>query len=1163
MKYVAVNYLKIVIAVFTIYLAGQVGQAQTLGALHTYQNDSSELYVEKGSDLKQALGLMEQRFNMVFLYRSDAIEDVEIGRTLHLSQTMNIERVLRILLAGTDLEYKSLNPKTYGIYKKEEVFKESDFMETYQETVTGRVIDAQTGEALPGVNVIVERSEEISGSTIGTTTDIDGNYEIQVPEGLNIIAFTYIGYQRLVVAIDGRSEINVELDSDIQQLEDVIVVAFGAINREEFVGSATQLTSRDFETRAITNASQIIAGASPGVQVTSGGGQPGSGLNVRIRGFGSINASSAPLYVVDGAIFTGDLASINPHDIETFTILKDAASTSLYGSGAGNGVVMITTKQGRRGPGTFSVNMSQGFTTRAIPAYDRVSAQDYYPLIWEAYRNSLNISGSMSTEEANEVATATVFSLLGMNPFNVPNDQIVGTDGQLNPNATLLYEDDWWDEIARTGIRSKMDFSYSGGSDETTYFASFGYHNETGYAISSNFERFNARLNVDSRLTDWFKAGINLQGANSEGNHQVDRHDSGLAANPFRGAMLMGPIYPIYNRDFETGEIIEVDGLIYDRGASRPVNTGRNFIAENLLDRDIRKNTSLNSRVFGEINFLDNLIFKAQVAFDRRMNAIERSRNTLIGDASPAGDASRTSIITTGVTFFQTLDYNTQLRLHSIGVTAGHESFQYDFEHHLASRTEEVRSGNPHLINYVNVNNANSFVREYRKEGYFARINYDYDNKYYLSTSIRRDASSRFHESVRWNNFWSVGASWRLSQESFMQGIDWLNSLKLSTSFGETGNDSHLSHGALSFYAYQHLYNLNFNNQNEAGILLDTEAPGNPNLKWETSRQTNIALDFELFDNRLNGTIEWYNRVTSDLLFDVPLPLSSGVESFPDNVGSMYNRGFEFSLGVDLIRSGNFQWNILTNASTLKNRITSMPQDEIISGTKKLMVGHSINDFWLRQWYGVDPIDGAALYIAEQSAIDASGSDIREVDGIMVTTDPNNAEFAYVGTAIPDLFGSITNTLVYKGLSLRTLVSYQIGGKTYDNSYYGQLMHPGSGYGFALHSDILNRWQEPGDITDVPRLDSSQGSNFGAANSSRWLFDADYLILQNVTLSYEIPVSIISRFGVSRASVYASGENLLHLTALKGLEAGQQFSGTTTRRYAPARIITFGANLTF
>lgn len=1123
-----------------------LSSSNLLSDLYAKQTDKLIKASFENEPLEQALRHVAKEAKVGISFETGLVTDERVSGKYNGN---NVFDVVSDILYETGLKATlSSNRRTIIVKESKEILAD----DAVNETITGSVTDQTTGESLPGVNIIVD------GTNIGVTTDVDGNYTIDVPDLDVTLIFSYVGYQPSEIAVDGRTEIDVAMVPASITGDDVLVVAYGTANREEFVGSATQISARNFEKREITSVTQIVEGASPGVLISPGSGQPGSSPNIRIRGIGSVGSSNAPLIVVDGSIYSGQLASINPNDIESLSILKDAASTSLYGSGAANGVIMITTKEGRQNGGQVTINLSQGVVGRSVPEYDRVDARGYYPLFWEGLKNQKVYSGGLDEQQAAQEASDEVFDILAYNPFDVPTDQIVNTDGELNPNANLIYDDNWQDELLRDGARSRADISYSGRADNTSYYTSFGYLDETGYIINSDFERYNARLRVDTSPRDWVKLGVNLAGTSSESNAAIDGVASSTSfVNPYRATRLMGPIYPVYARDRVTGELIE-EGL-YDRGDARPEASGRHAVQENILNSDVRKNTNLDVRTRAEFYYNDKFTFTLNASLDRRNYNRDRARNSIIGDAAPGGDAYRYNTVFTGISLDQLLRYEDSFQDHNLSVLLGHDSFQYERNYQMIRRSQQVAEGNTELINYVNLNSGTSNTREYRREGFFTRVNYDFASTYYLSGSLRYDGSSRFQEDVRWSPFWSVGASWRIDQEDFMDRFDFVNSLKLRSSYGQVGNDSNTSHTSLSFYAYQALYELGVNNASEAGILLSTA--GNPALQWESNEQFDIALEFELVDSRYRGTLEWYNRQTSDLLFDVPLPLSTGLDEYPDNIGTMFNRGLELTLETDIVQNDNFQWNLMVSAATIQNEFKELPQEEIINGTKKLQVGSSIYDYWLRQWAGVDPDDGSGLYIASEEAIEEGGDDLRQVDGQTVTINQNNAEYAYVGSAIPDLFGSFSNTFSYKGLSLSTLFTYQIGGQTYDSNY-SSLMHPTSADGRALHTDIEKRWQQPGDITNVPRLDRDQAAAFNAA-SSRWLVDSDYLALRNLNLTYAFAQSVTERLGVSNTSVFLNAENLLQITARKGLEAAQQFNGTTNPRYTPSRVVTIGLNLTF
>lgn len=1021
-------------------------------------------------------------------------------------------------------------------------------------TINGKVADSQ-GEPLIGATILVK------GTTTGSITDVDGLYSVQLESTPAILVFSYTGYRNQELEVtSATTTLDVTMDESVGLLDEVIVVAYGTAKKGSFTGSATQINAEALEGRALTNVTAAIEGAA-GIQFSPGDGQPGSSSGLRVRGFGSVNASSSPLYVVDGIIFSGSLSSINPSDVESITVLKDASSTALYGSKAANGVVLLTTKGGRKGGEKFTVNLSRGISGRGISEYDRLNAEEYYPVMWEAYRNSLSISGSTPTTEANQMASDNIFGLLGMNPFNVANDQIVGTDGFLNPAAQLLYGDDlnWQDPLVRSGNRSNVDVSYQGATDKTSYFASMSYLEDEGWILNSDFQRITGRINVTMQPKEWIRTGFNLSGTSSESNQAADGGSTSFV-NPFFSSRRIAPIYPVFLHDQETGAFIldDAGNKIYDLGADRVGNTnGRHVIQETLLNVDNDRITSLSARAFVDLYFFDGFKFTANASLDKRFFNNEDFDNPIVGDGAPAGRAGRDASTTTSVSYNQLLNYTRDVGRNTFSALVGHESFDYEFNWLTGFRTDVIAEGNTELVNFTNTSDLNSFTRRYSTEGYLARLEYDYNDIYYLSSSFRRDGSSRFDRDIRWGNFWSVGGAWRLDQEDFMQGISWLSLLKARASYGEVGNDSNLDQASLSFFASQALFGLGNNNASEPGILISTLAA--PTLEWESNQQTDVALEFALFNYRVSGSVEFYNRVTDDLLFNVPLPLSSGIDDVNQNIGSMFNRGIEVDLAVDLIRTQDFTWRLNVNASTVQNEFTKLPQEEIITGSKKLVVGGSIYDYWLRDWYGVDPTDGAALYILDDE-IDPTDVDVRTVDGVLVTTNQNKAKFDFVGTAIPDLFGSFNSGFTYKAFKLGVLFTYQIGGQTYDTNYAG-LMSAGA-YGNAYSTDILQRWQNPGDVTNVPRLDVSQTAAFGAA-SDRWLISSSYIALRQINFSYDLPVGKAQSIGLQNLRVYANGENIFFSTDRKGMFVNQNFNGTTQNVFTPSRIVTLGVTATF
>ncbi|WP_281986272.1 SusC/RagA family TonB-linked outer membrane protein [Aquimarina aggregata] len=1085
--------------------------------------------------LKKVLGKLLIKTNIDFkIYKNQVV--------LFPKNTKTSEQVLKKLLNSID---EKESKKVSNLKKP----KKKKNIAALQNMVSG-VVTAQDNVPLPGVNVVIK------GTNNGTQTDFDGNYKLEANQG-DVLVFSYIGLITKEVIIGTSTTINITLQEDASTLDEVVVVAYGVARKSTYTGSVTQITATEITERPVTNVLTALDGAAAGVRLTPANGQPGSSPTIRVRGIGSVNASSDPLIVVDGVQFTGDFSNLNPNDIASLSILKDAASTSLYGSRAANGVILITTKKGKKGrKDTFTLDVSQGVSTRGIQEYERVSTREYYPLMWEALRNSFSISDNIPLDEANQRASDEIFGNLGINPFNVPNDQIVLTDGSLNPAAELLYTDDldWQDFLIRTGFRSNLNFSYSGASEKTDYFASIGYLKEDGYLIKTDFERITGRINVNSQLKKWFKTGLNLSVSTTTANNASDGTSTG-SVNPFNVSRSIAPIYPVFLHNQTTGAfLLDSQGnRQYDFTSPRAGAGGRNVIQETLLNRDVDEIFSLNSRVYAEFKFLQDFTFTINAALDKRFREGVEFENPIVGDAQGAGRLTKQTSIRSAINYNQLLRYSKDIGKHTLGVLLGHESFEQENNFFEGQRTGVIAEGIDELVNFTTTTDLNSDTGRLTREGYFSNITYDFNDKYYISGSYRRDASSRFLNN-RWGDFFSVGGSWRLNQEEFMNSIEWINNLKLRASYGEVGNDR-----LGSFYISQALFGLNNNNGPEGGIL--ASASGNPDLTWETNIQSDVAIEFGLFNNRVFGTLEYYNRESKDLLFEVPLELENGLDDRPDNIGSLVNSGLELDLNIGIIKTTNFSWDLNINASTLKNEITELPQEEIINGTKKLFVGGDIFSFFLRDWYGVDPADGSALYILDPDKGAVGDSDVRTTaDGTIVTTNQNDALFDIVGTATPDLFGSFTNSFKYKNFELGITCTYQLGGETFDSAYRS-LLHSGD-FGDSFHIDIRDRWQNPGDITDVPRLDVEQLSNFGAS-SDRWLVKSDFLALRQANLAYNFNRTLTERLGLSSARIYMSGENLFVLNARKGLEPAQRFAGTTSNRFTPARIVTLGFNATF
>ncbi|WP_218186005.1 SusC/RagA family TonB-linked outer membrane protein [Marinifilum fragile] len=852
------------------------------------------------------------------------------------------------------------------------------------------------------------------------------------------------------------------------------------------------------------------------------------------------------------------------------TILKDASSTALYGSRAANGVVMITTKQGKKNQGKVKIDFKAvgGIVSQAIPHYETVGAKDYYELMFQSYKNSLIYGTGADPADAAQTAATGIYSKLGYNPFNVANGEIVDANGVINPNASVIAKSlDWYDPIEQTGKRQNYNLSASGGGENHNFYFSLGYLNETGYVVNSDFERINTRMNVNVTPKKWLKMGTNMAWSFTDKGLASTTDGNTSFGNPFRFARYMGPIYPVYIVDPTTGDYIldEAGNKQYDHGSGysqygiggRPVNIDRHIVAELDYNYNNTKTNIVSNRSYAEITPMEGLKISTNVGVDIQNYHQKDFENKVIGDGAPDGRYNETRYRQTAINWNQLINYSRTIgEDHNFEVLLGHESYNLEYTYLYGMKSKSIVTGINEFDNFVTPTSLDGATYEKKTEGYFARLKYNFQHKYYFEGSFRRDGSSVFHPDERWGNFYSVGATWRMDQEAFIQEINWIDQLKFRVSYGEVGNDR-IGTSRSDYYGYQALYTP-YPNANESGVKWSTI--GNEKLTWESNKSFDVALEYGLLNNKVHGSIEFYHKISEDLLYNMPLPSSMGLNSQPRNIATLYNQGWEIGLGATVIDNDDFKWNVDVQASTVKNEITKIP-DVFISGSKRWAKGHSIYDYYLYDYYGVDPNTGEALYHVWEKGVD--GETYRKYDdngNPVLTTNEQESEKGYTGdSSIPDLFGSISNTIDYKNWQLSFMFTYAIGGKILDYNYR-DLMHGGD-YGDALHVDMKNAWKKPGDITDVPRLQN--GNSHLAPTSDRWLTDASYLSLKNVNLSYTFPKSMISDWGLNSLKVFASGENLFMLAKRDGLNPQEAFSGTTSNVYLPSRVVSFGVNVSF
>ncbi|MFD2597391.1 SusC/RagA family TonB-linked outer membrane protein [Sphingobacterium corticis] len=1053
--------------------------------------------------------------------------------------------------------------------------------------ITGRVTAASDGKPISGASVNV-----VGGSA--TQTNDQGSFTIDAAADA-VLRFSYLGFDSQNVSVNGRAVVNVELTSRGEEIEEVVVqVPYGTIRRTAFTGSESTISSKNFERQQVSSFTRALEGVAPGVQSTNGGGAPGTSTDVRIRGIGSINANSSPLYVVDGVPYVGSAVSISPDDIESATVLKDAAATALYGARAANGVIMIKTKSGTNRDPELTLTARTGFTNRAIPEYDRVDIPQYYEGMWQATYNRILRTRDENEqfptpEAAGQAASNNLIAGVVYNATDQANNQVVLPNGTFNPAARILYQDDWQRELFAPAFRQDYNLNVRGGSDKSDYYVSMGYLNEPGYVKFTGYERFTGRVNVNTKVKDWLRLGLNTDGALG---YQQNMSSGGTSTtNPFYYTRIMGPIYPIWQRENDGAFVIDprtgeraLDWGVPSQMGARPYAGNSNLVGSLALDERSGKTGNLNFNTYLEADITKDISFKTTLGGNYFNRLGIDFQNPEFGDAANvAGRSTQTQMRALTYTFNQVLTYDKNFGDdHYLNALVGHENYKSTNNFNLATRTGFPFPGNPQLAPGATLEGATSYEDYHRIEGYFAQVAYSYKERYLLSGSVRRDGTSRFFPGAagestnQWGTFYSVGAGWRISNEDFMQDVSWVNDLKLRTSYGEQGNEgvqrtrssdegdseNPMNGNIDNYYAWQSLYDFGWNNANLPGVLLGSLP--NSGLTWEKNRNFNVGLDFRLFDNRLDGSVEWYHRESSNLLFNVPLALSTGGlatggASVWRNVGTMYNRGIELQLGYNAIRNGEFNWRVDLNLSHYKNKITRLAEGNrangIVSGTKRLYEGSDVYQFYLRDYAGVDAATGDALWYRDVIGADGVATGERET-----TTDVNQATLYEQGSAIPDLYGGITNSFAYKGFELSVLVTSQLGGKFYDGNY-AALMHQGS-YGSAWHTDILHAWTQPGDITDVPRLQNAiDASAAGNSQSNRFLFDASYVNIKNITLGYNFPQQWVENTGLSRLRVFANVDNAFLFTSRKGMDPQRSFGGTSDFTFPAMRNFTFGVTI--
>ncbi len=989
------------------------------------------------------------------------------------------------------------------------------------QTVNGKVSD-EAGTGLPGVNIIVKNT------STGTITDVDGSFTINASPQ-DTLTFTYIGFLTQEISVGNQSFLNVELVEDVQQLDEVVVVAYGTKKKAAFTGSAAFIESEKIQETASSNVSQALQGLSPGIQVLSSRGQPGADAVIQIRGFGSLSASNNPLIILNGSPFEGSLSSIAPNEIESISILKDAASTALYGSRAANGVILINTKTGALGKTIVNFRSTFGTSDFAVTLPNKLNAGDQYEAVWKGFYYD-NLQSGMEDQAARENASGRTTdrfyiarphtSFLGYERRYRSNwniDDPVGFDGKIKPEAELLYDYDWHD-LFDPKLRQEYAVDVSTGlSEKTKLFFATSFLNDKGQYFNQDFQRWSTRLNISTAIGD----RVNLEA--SLFYLRTDQNNPGEFTRVVR--TIPSGVHP-YEFNHETGEFfVDVFGnTALQKGGGQSYSGRRFFGASNPFDFsvapkepdsyafDINNTNQLVNRLGLGVNILNGLDFRSTFITDLSVFNRHTYRAPVQGILTVEGNASKLSNTRFSYTLTNILEYKKSLGSHNVGIMVGNELYAWNRSQISGFKEVFAVPGIFELDAASAEPSTGSFENDYRLASVFSRLEYDFEDKIYVTASYRTDGSSRFHPDSRWGNFWSVGAGWRISEESFFDGVDFIDNLKIKASYGATGNDQ------LSLYAYQALYDLAYNFYDNSGAI-EQRLP-TPELTWEKNLQFNTGIEFTLF-NRFYGSLEYFKRTSEDLLFRQPLPQSFGITEVDANIATVENTGFEIDLNYDIIKNRNFQWTFSANATHFKNEIVDLPVEEVLIGDRRWVVGRSIYEYWTPTWAGVDPETGDNTWFA--NVFDGEGNVIGQevtTSWATVNTQPNHA---WQGSSLPDLYGSITNRFKIKNLDLSVMFYYSIGGIMNDVAYRENI-NMRNAFGLI---DVWrdNHWSPENRNTFIPRP-SHRNFRDNGRTSNQYFYDNDFVRLRTLNIGYTMPKSITDKLRITSLRIFAQGENL-------------------------------------
>ena len=1049
-----------------------------------------------------------------------------------------------------------------------------------EKKVSGTVSD-DNGLPLPGSTIIIK------GTTSGVSTDFDGNYSINASVG-DVLTFNYVGYADQNKTVGSSNVINVTMLADTS-LEEVIVIGYGSTTKEQFVGTAAKVETENITAKANGNFSQALRGEVAGVQVTTGSGAPGSDATIRIRGTGSVNGNRSPLYVVDGAPYASDISAINPSDIADITILKDAAATSIYGSRGSNGVILVTTKKGKSGTSNISVDVRTSINSLMLPQYSVITSPEEY--IETTYSSLVNKGRIQGEPNPNGWASDNLYGTVeginsAYNIWDVPGNQLINqSTGRFNEGINRRWTPTLWSDAAfGTGVRQEANIQFDGGDEKTQYAASFGYLDDEGFVTNSGYTRYTTRINLQHKPKEWLRVGANMAFTGAQYNRSSGSEGStGSSGNIFALTSTTPSIYDVFLRDTDGNLIADpiFGGNQYDYGNDygRRAWNATNGIADSKYDVSRTNSITLLGNFNLGIDFTEWLSLDIRYSGQFGDTDSASRGNPYYGGNAGSGFLSKSLSQNVNQNWNQILKFNTNIGELNIDGIIGHESNENRFKNMNAAAQNAILPNNLDLDQYtIPFGRAGSYSQAYTLESWLGAVNLSYDGKYFLSSSVRRDGSSRFIKN-KWGTFGSVGLGWVMSKEDFFPQDSFVDYFKVKGSFGINGDQ-----GNNLQYGWQ-IFGIN---QTPDGSYSFTQSStlANRELTWEEREKSQIGFETILFDGKVTLDIDYFSDKTKNMFFNQTLPGSSGSTLIQYNDGVLANRGLEFNTNINLIQTEDFSMSLNVNGAMLTNELEEMPTDYFTGEPKVLdgrySAGKSLYDWYMREWAGVNPATGTAMWnlyyddMNNDGIFDSGDSAINSMTLYMdefpdanvqktSTETYSDATQKYVGkNNQPDIAGGFRLNAAYKNFDISAQFTYSIGGYIYDNGYATIMQNRSLAGSDNFHTDARNAWKQPGDITNVPRLSAGYSTDVQHNSySTRFLTKADYLSLNNVRLGYALPKDAVSKAKLENVSFYVSGDNLMMLSARKGLNPQTLISSSNSGIYMPMTTFSIGTKIQF